>query len=142
MSQTERYKILVIEDEVEMGELIKLFLSRVGDEVQTATNGRQGIAMAEQNPPDLIILDLMLPDLNGWEVYQIIKATTALRQVPVLLTEAFTAKSIYPEAKRVGMDGYLIKPFTLPELLTARQALLDGKTYYPLGSTNKSGNRS
>jgi DNA-binding response OmpR family regulator len=142
MGQTERHRILVIEDEVEMGELIRLFLSRVGDEVQTATNGRQGIVMAEQDPPDLIILDLMLPDLNGWEVYQIIKETTALRQVPVLLTEAFTAESIYPEAKRVGMDGYLIKPFTLPELLTARQALLDGKTYYPLSSTNKSGNRS
>jgi len=83
----------------------------------------------------------MLPDLDGWEVYQKIKAITALKQVPVLLTEAFSTESIYPKAKRVGMDGYLIKPFTVPELLTARQALLDGKTYYPFDSTNKSGNR-
>jgi two-component system phosphate regulon response regulator PhoB len=142
MSQTKQYKILVIEAEVALGDLIKLFLSRIGDEVQTATNGRQGIVMAEQNPPDLIILDLMLPDFDGWEFYRRLKVIPALKQVPVLLTEAFSAESIYPEAKRVGMDGYLIKPFTVPELLTARQALLDGKTYYPLDSTNKSGNRS
>ncbi|MFQ6102353.1 MAG: response regulator transcription factor, partial [Anaerolineae bacterium] len=72
-------KVLVIDDEPEMGELIKLVLGRGrNDEVKCAVGGRQGLVVAEQDPQDLIILDIMMPDIHGYEVYE--RLSTAFRK--------------------------------------------------------------
>ncbi len=133
----ESHKVLVIDDDVEVGDLIALILSRVGDNVQTTTTGQQGIATAEQYTPDLIILDLSLPDAIDFQNYeygicQRIKMNPLLQNTPVLLMEATSPESVYSNAKRVGASGYLVKPFGHLELLAAREALLRGGTYYPL----------
>ena len=137
MSQSEHYKILVVEDEVEMGDLITLILSRVGDDVQTATTAQQGLVMAEQYQPDLVILDLSLPDTFHFQDYEYgichrFKTGSLRQNTPVLLMEATSPKLVYPNAKRFGASGYLVKPFDPLELLAARTALLRGELYYPL----------
>jgi CheY-like chemotaxis protein len=131
------HRVLVIDDDVGCGDLIARILSRVGDDVQTTTTGQQGIATAEQYQPDLIILDLSLPDAIDFQNYEYgichrIKMNPLLQNTPVLLMEATSPELVYSNAKHVGASGYLVKPFGHLELLVAREALLRGETYYPL----------
>ena len=81
-------RILCIEDHPEMIELIRLILGRRGFEVEGAVGGREGLELMEQNPPDLVLLDLMMPDVDGWEVYRQIKAKAALKDIPVVIVTA------------------------------------------------------
>ena len=112
-------RVLCIEDHPEMIELIRLILGREGFEVEGAIGGREGLKAIQERPPDLILLDLMMPDVDGWEVYRQIKADEALRQIPVI---AVTAKA--QSIDRVlglhiaGMDDFITKPFG-PQELTA-----------------------
>lgn len=134
-NQTEPLKgcrVLVIDDMPEMMALIKLILEKkCGDEVICAASGRKGIAEAQDVLPDLIILDVMMPDLDGWETYTHIKAIPALQKTPILFIAAASTEYIYPRAKRIGAKGYLQAPFRPSDLVTARDAVLSGETYYP-----------
>ena len=139
---TESHKVLVIDDDVLCGDLITLILSRVGDDVQTTTSARQGLAIAEQYQPDLVILDLSLPDTFDFQDYEYgichrFKTIPSRQNTPVLLMEATSPELVYPNAKRFGASGYLVKPFGLLELLAAREALLRGEMYYPLDNPTK-----
>ncbi|MBN2386010.1 MAG: response regulator [Anaerolineales bacterium] len=118
-------KILCIEDEAEMIDLIRLILSRRGYEVQGANGGLEGIEMIRQDKPDLVLLDLMMPDMDGWEVYQQMKADEATRHIPVIVVTA-KAQSI---DKVLGLhiakvDDYIAKPFSPQELLASVEAVL------------------
>ena len=125
-------RVLVIDDEPEMMDLIRLILDRErGDEVIRAVGGRKGITVARDVLPDLIILDIMMPDLDGWETYTRIKAIPALQQTPILFIAAASAEYIHPRAKQIGAMGYLQEPFGLSDLVTARDTVLSGETYYP-----------
>jgi len=130
MDETKGYKVLVIDPE---WQLIEAYLAHyLNDEVRVALDGREGLTAAEQDPPDLIILGLVLPDLHGYEVYRRLRMIPALQHVPVLFQSADTQRRVYPEAQRLGAAGYLRKPYRLPEeLLAARDAALRGDTYYP-----------
>lgn len=112
--------ILCIEDEPEMIDLIRLILSRRGFEVEGAAGGQEGLEKVRQRPPDLVLLDLMMPDMDGWEVYQQMKAGEKTRDIPVIVVTA-KAQSI---DKVLGLhiakvDDYIAKPFSPQDLLNS-----------------------
>ncbi len=110
--------VVCIEDEPEMITLIKAILNRRGYEVVGAGNGREGLETIERIKPDVILLDLMMPGMDGWEVYQKLKANEATAQIPVIVVTA-KAQSI---DKMLGLhiakvDDYIAKPFSPQELV-------------------------
>ena len=118
-------RVLCIEDHPEMIELIRLILGRKGFYVDGAEGGREGLKAMQENPPDLILLDLMMPDMDGWEVYRQIKANDRLKEIPVI---AVTAKA--QGIDRVlglhiaGMDDVVTKPFGPKELIASVEHVL------------------
>jgi len=120
--------ILCVEDEPEMIDLIRLILGRRGFDVKGATGGMEGLKMIHKEKPDLILLDLMMPDMDGWEVYQQIKANENTRDIPVIVVTA-KAQSI---DKVLGLhiakvDDYIAKPFSPQELLSSIEKVLQTK---------------
>ena len=114
----EKKKILCIEDEPEMIALIKLILERKGFEVLEAVGGQEGLEVIRREMPDLILLDLMMPDVDGWEVFRQVRADERLKDIPVIVVTA-KAQSI---DKVLGLhiakvDDYVTKPFGPQELL-------------------------
>jgi len=118
-------RVLCIEDHPEMIELIRLILGRQGFDVDGAEGGRVGLQAMQENPPDLVLLDLMMPDMDGWEVYRQIKANDQLRDIPVI---AVTAKA--QGIDRVlglhiaGMDDFITKPFGPKDLVASVERVL------------------
>jgi DNA-binding response OmpR family regulator len=119
MNDTTKH-ILCIEDEPEMIDLIRLILGRRGFDVIGAAGGKEGLEKVRKEPPDLILLDLMMPDMDGWEVYQQIKADEKTKDIPVIVVTA-KAQSI---DKVLGLhiakvDDYIAKPFSPQDLLNS-----------------------
>jgi DNA-binding response OmpR family regulator len=117
--------ILCIEDEPEMIDLMRLILGRRGFEVKGANGGVEGLKMIHDDKPDLILLDLMMPDMDGWEVYQQLKADENTKDIPVIVVTA-KAQSI---DKVLGLhiakvDDYIAKPFSPQELLNSVEKVL------------------
>ena len=128
MAKTDVMRVICVEDEAEMIDLIRLILSRKGFEVIGANGGKQGLEMIREQKPDLILLDLMMPDMDGWEVYQQVKADEAIRDIPVIVVTA-KAQSI---DKVLGLhiakvDDYISKPFSPQELLDSVEQVLNKK---------------
>ena len=120
MNDLSTKSILCIEDEPEMIDLIRLILGRRGFEVIGAAGGEEGLEKMRQDPPDLVLLDLMMPDIDGWEVYQQMKADEKTKNIPVIVVTA-KAQSI---DKVLGLhiakvDYYIAKPFSPQELLNS-----------------------
>lgn len=128
MDQTSAKKILCIEDEPEMIDLIRLILGRRGFDVHGAAGGMEGIRLVREILPDLVLLDLMMPDMDGWEVYQQMKAEASLRDIPVIVVTA-KAQNI---DKVLGLhiakvDDYIAKPFSPQELMDSVDKVLGQK---------------
>mgnify|MGYP005839384229 FL=1 len=120
-----RKKIVCIEDEPEMIDLVRLILGRRGFELIGAVGGREGLETVRQVKPDLVLLDLMMPDMDGWEIYQHMKADEELRNIPVIIVTA-KAQSI---DKVLGLhiakvDDYITKPFGPQELIDSVNRVL------------------
>lgn len=125
MSPTNGKRVVCIEDEPEMIDLVRLILGRRGFEVTGANGGLEGLETVERERPDLVLLDLMMPDMDGWEVYQRIKSDEKLREIPVVVVTA-KAQSI---DKVLGLhiakvDDYITKPFGPQELLESVEKIL------------------
>jgi DNA-binding response OmpR family regulator len=121
-------RILCIEDDEEMIDLIRLILSRRGFEVMGACGGAAGLEIIQREKPDLILLDLMMPEMDGWEVYQQIKAVETTQKIPVIVVTA-KAQSI---DRVLGLhiakvDDYIAKPFSPQELLDSIESVLNRK---------------
>jgi DNA-binding response OmpR family regulator len=118
-------RILCIEDEAEMIELMRLVLEREGFEVTGAMGGEQGLKAMRQEKPDLILLDLMMPGIDGWEVYRQMRADKELAEIPVIIVTA-KAQSI---DKVLGLQvakvaDYITKPFGPKELIGSIERVL------------------
>lgn len=117
--------IVCIEDEREMIELVKLILTRKGYKVHGAEGGQEGLELIRQLKPALVLLDLMMPDMDGWEVYQQMKADPGTKDIPVIVVTA-KAQSI---DKILGLhiakvNDYITKPFGPSELLASIENVL------------------
>jgi len=128
MAETSNKQVICIEDEPEMIDLIRLILGRRGFDVKGAAGGREGLELIRKEKPDLVLLDLMMPEMDGWEVYQQMKANEATRDIPVIVVTA-KAQSI---DKVLGLhiakvDDYIAKPFSPQELLNSIDTVLRKK---------------
>lgn len=116
MSKT---SIVIVEDEPEIAELMRYHLSREGYEVAVDASGRAALARIEARPPDLVLLDLMLPDLDGLEVCRRLKRRPQTQGVPVLIVSAKGEEADVVSGIELGADDYVTKPFS-PRVLVAR----------------------
>jgi DNA-binding response OmpR family regulator len=114
-------KILIIDDEVNIIELAKLYLQREGFQVEAASRGQDGLTMQTAVSPDLIILDIMLPDIDGFEVCRQIRAKS---KVPILMLSARREDVDKIIGLELGADDYLAKPFNPHELVARVKAIL------------------
>ena len=110
-------RILIVEDEANIVSLISLRLERLGHSIRSADNGIAALSLAREFAPDLILLDVMLPMLNGFQVLQRLKADPATALTPVLMLTARGHESDIVAGIEGGADDYLIKPFSFPELI-------------------------
>ncbi|PWH14209.1 MAG: two-component system response regulator [Anaerolineae bacterium] len=122
---TPKGHILCIEDETEMIDLIRIILERKGFEVEGAAGGEEGLKKIRETKPDLVLLDLMMPDIDGWEVYQQMKSDETTRNIPVIVVTA-KAQNI---DKVLGLqiakvDDYISKPFSPEDLLQSVENVL------------------
>ncbi len=121
----DKRRVLCIEDEPEMIDLIRLILERKGFEVLGAVGGQEGLDVVRREKPDLVLLDLMMPDVDGWEVYRQMKADEELQHIPVVVVTA-KAQSI---DKVLGLhiakvDDYVTKPFGPGDLVESVERVL------------------
>jgi two-component system, OmpR family, response regulator RpaA len=117
-------RILVIDDDQAIVELIKVNLDLLGHQVSTANDGMKGLALAQQNRPDLIVLDVMMPDLDGFTVCQRLRQNATTAGIPVLMLTALGMTKDKVKGFDSGADDYLTKPFEIPELQVRVRALL------------------
>lgn len=117
-------KILVIEDDVHILELIKSNLESNEYLVDVATDGKKGLDLAIQNEPDLIILDIMLPELDGLSVLNAIRQKPEIQRTPIILLSAISSEIDKIVGLEVGADDYMTKPFSISELIARIKAHL------------------
>ncbi len=126
MSERNSPVILYIEDDAEMIDLVTLILSRQGYQVIGAHGGRQGLDMVRQEQPDAILLDLMMPDMDGWDVYQQVKADKTTAHIPVMVISAKTQTIDQVLGLHVAkVDAYVCKPFHPQELIHSLEKILN-----------------
>jgi len=111
-------RAVYIEDEPDLIDLVKMILSRKGIEVIGAVAGREGLETVQREQPDVVLLDLMIPDMDGWEVYRRLRTDHANRKTPVVVVSALNQEIDRLVGVRLaGVDEYLTKPFNSRELL-------------------------
>ncbi|HKA13451.1 MAG TPA: response regulator [Myxococcota bacterium] len=117
-------RILVVDDEPDLLELVRVNLSQAGFEVETAETGRQALERVRRAAPDLLILDLMLPDLSGTEVCRHLRADTSLGEIPIIMLTARADEVDRVVGLEIGADDYVTKPFSPRELTLRVRAVL------------------
>ncbi len=110
-------RILAIEDHEENRRLLRDLLTSVGYELIEAVTGEEGLTSAETHVPDLILMDIQLPGIDGYEVTRRIKANPALRHIPVIAVTSYALSGDDIKAIEAGCDAYVTKPFDQAELL-------------------------
>jgi len=117
-------KIMVIEDELDLLKIITFRIKKSGYEIITATDGNTGIALIEEHRPDLILLDLRIPGIDGWEVCRRIKGHKQLCYIPVILLSASVCEINDETVKQIGAQDYLRKPFEPQSLIEKIKKLI------------------
>jgi DNA-binding response OmpR family regulator len=109
-------KILIIEDEKNIVTSLKMYLEHSGYEVEVADNGLDGIKKGQEISPDLILLDLVLPRVNGYTVCKSLKETSGTKNIPIIIMSARTSKEDVEKVFASGADNYLAKPFSVKQI--------------------------
>lgn len=117
-------RILIVEDEIDLVRTLEYNFKQAGFEVATATRGRDALRLAAQKTPDLVLLDLMLPDLQGSDVCRQLKADPKTRAVPVIMVTARSEEVDRVVGFELGADDYVVKPFSVRELILRARAVL------------------
>lgn len=128
-------KIIVVDDDLAIQTLIKVNLELQKHRVLTANDGVEGYALIQQELPDLIILDVMMPNADGYTVCQRVRKNPATEHIPVLMLTALGVVEDKVKGFDVGADDYLVKPFELPELQVRVRALLRRSGQLPKSAT-------
>lgn len=120
-------EILCIDDENGVVELVELIMQREGIAVRGASSGQEGLSLMRQKAPSAVLLDIMMPDMDGWEVFKQIKADPTLKDIPIIIV---TARDMPLEEiiarERAGVDDYITKPFTPARLRESVKKALSG----------------
>lgn len=126
MSSGRLRRIVCVEDEPEMIDLIQLILNRKGFEVIGAHGGAEGLNTIRSKKPDLVLLDLMMPEIDGWQVYQQLKADPETAEIPVIVVTAKTQNIDKVLGLHIAkVDDYISKPFSLQELVDRVEKVLN-----------------
>lgn len=126
-------KILIIEDHSDMRELLMWQIELMGFMPITAMRGKEGVEMALSERPELIIMDIMMPGMDGWEAAREIRAHPETKEIPILAATALFRDSDLKTCIEAGCNGYIVKPFTFQELQgKVRELIPSTSTTYPL----------
>lgn len=120
-------KILAVDDEPELTDLMYYHLARAGHEVSTAANGWEAIHAVQTNRPDIILLDLMLPDLDGFGVCEILRRDPASATIPIIIVSAWASGDSRNLGLELGALDYITKPFSPQELVERVNQLLHAR---------------
>jgi two-component system phosphate regulon response regulator PhoB len=116
--------IVIIEEEPDIAELLARRFGSEGFRVATATDGRAGLHAVHLDRPDLILLDLLLPTMNGWEVCRSLKANLATRDIPVIIVSAIGTPEDRIALLEMGVDDFIVKPCSIKEVVARARAVL------------------
>ncbi|MCP4898933.1 MAG: response regulator [bacterium] len=119
-------RVFVVDDEPDVVELLRTILESEGFDVGVATEGSTALEQILSNPPDLLILDLMMPDIDGFELLKLLRLDSAGAQIPVLIVSARTGQQDQIESLQLGANAYICKPFS-PRKLVFQVRLLLGE---------------
>ena len=118
--------ILIVEDQEDNRTILRDLLSKAGFDLIEAVNGEDGVALALSKHPDLILMDIQLPVMDGYEATRRIKANTDLKAIPIIAVTSYALSGDEAKARAAGCDGYIAKPFSPRKLLaTVREYLPD-----------------
>jgi two-component system phosphate regulon response regulator PhoB len=120
-----KQKILIVEDDPDIQELIRFNLEKAGYQTFRAENGEEALLLAKKQTPDLIILDLLLPEMDGLEVCRRIRRDTTLQHIPIIMVTAKGEEMDRVVGLELGADDYVVKPFSIRELILRIQKVLD-----------------
>jgi two-component system cell cycle response regulator DivK len=121
-------RILIVEDQEDNRAILRDVLSTAGYELIEAVDGGEGVALAQKERPDLILMDIQLPVLDGYEATRRIKATQELKAIPIIAVTSYALSGDEAKARAAGCDGYVTKPFS------PRQLLAKVREYLPSGT--------
>src|SRR3954466_9902901 len=117
-------RILVVEDDPDIADLVARYLDKAGFTTERAVSGREALQAIAARPPELVVLDLMLPQLDGLEVCRLLRASEATAAIPIIMLTARSDESERIVGLEIGADDYLPKPFSPSELVARVRALL------------------
>lgn len=117
-------KILVVDDELHIIELVRFNLENSGFKVLEATNGQKALNIARQEKPDLVLLDLMLPIIDGYEVCKMLRKNSSTHDIPIIMLTAKSEEADKILGFKMGADDYITKPFSIRELMARVRAVL------------------
>lgn len=124
-------RILVVEDNMDNYELVRFILERAGYDVFLAVNGRDGVEAARLQQPDMILMDLGMPEMDGWNAAERIKSDPTTRLIPLYALSAYTLPHERKRALEAGCDGYLTKPIHMESFLEAINEVFQAKAQEP-----------
>ena len=124
MSPSDQPLILIVEDEPPQAEILRYNLGKEGYQVRLAENGEEGLQLAQEEGPDLIILDWMMPEMSGIEVCRALRSDKTLKNVPIIMLTARGEEPDRIKGLNTGADDYVVKPFSPAELIARVRALL------------------
>ena len=127
MSEEKKSKILVVDDEPNIREFLHSVLTEDGYEVITASDGLEALSIAVEQQPDLVLLDIMMPNLDGMETCRRLRAQPATRNVRIIILTAYNQRERLEESIRAGADDFLGKPVDLTELRVRIRSMLKVK---------------
>jgi CheY-like chemotaxis protein len=115
--KTSHARVLIVDDEVDIVSTVQYRLEFCGFEVITAANGKEGMEKAVNEKPDIILLDIRMPVMNGHEVLERLKSYPELKDIPVIMLTAYSDAKDIAKAADLGVAGYVTKPFDFPDLM-------------------------
>ena len=119
--------ILIVEDELDILKIIAFRLKKSGYKIITATGGKEALAILKETKPDLILLDLVMPVIDGYDVCRHVRENSALKDISILLLTASATTNMDEKVRVTKANGYILKPFEPKELLDKVNKLLHGK---------------